>query len=115
MTKPKSTSLSSPPGVSLRLLGLMSRAVYDGGLLTVEIHQRIGQLRSPSQHLMLRQELSPAPGLLDQRFQVLARHIIHDQIIAQPFAEEIGDLGQVGMVQPCQHRSLAQELLTGFF
>ena len=108
LTRPKSTSLISPLGASLILLGLMSRC-STGSLARacIRAHRTAG---APNPTPRLRSKSIAAAGFVHQFFKVLAGNIVHHQIIAAVFGEVVGDFGQIGMIEAGQHAGLLAEL-----
>ena len=98
----------------MRLLGLISRCKM-GGMLAVHVIKRIHQLAGPIEHIPFLQKGAGVPGFKHQGAQIFAGDIIHHQVIANAHREEIGDFGQVGMVEARQNGGLAQELLASLF
>ena len=90
-------------------------AVDDGGVLAVQVFQRIGDLPCPQQDFGGRQELVVATGSNHQRPQVIARNEIHHQVVTFGHAEEVRHFGQIGVVQASQQRGFPVELLAALF
>ena len=94
-------------------VGRLDVAVEYGRVLAVEILQRITQLIGPAKHQLLVEEFPLATALLNQVAQVRPTDEVHHQVLTPTLAEGVGDLGQVGVVQPRQGGGLAAELLLG--
>ncbi len=110
--QPEVHQFNQPTGGQLDV-GRLDVAVEHGRVLVVEVFQRIAQLIGPPEHLSLVEEFSLATLFLHQVAQVWPVYKVHHQVLAPTFAEGVGDLGQVGVVQPRQGEGLAAELLLG--
>ena len=62
----------------------------------MQVFQHIAQLPGPTKHTAFREW---APIAFEQVFQRAAIHILHDQEVARIFGKEVGERGQVGMIQ----------------
>jgi len=93
-------------------VGGLDVTVKDGWILAVEVVQGIAELVGPGSHLFLLQEPALAAGLVHDFFEVAAGHEVHDQIVPPPLREIVGDLGQIGVIEPGQHTRFALELLS---
>ncbi len=76
----------------------------------VQITQRVGKLVGPVEHLIFRQRPPLPDGLIDHLAQIDPRHEIHNQEIAVILRKEIGDFGQIRVIQPGEDTGLALEL-----
>ena len=79
-------------------------------VLVVQILQRVQKLRSPQQHLRLRQALLLAQHPGQNLLQIPALDKIHHQIFARILGKIIRHLGQIGMIEPGQDAGLLVKL-----
>ena len=79
----------------------------------MQICQGVANLTRPVQDLLLWYEALIAAGIEHDGAQILAGHIVHYQIVARPAGEEVGNFGEVGVIEARQNGSLPQKLLPG--
>jgi len=80
------------------------------GLLAVQVVQDRRDLGPPLGHLALGQRTAD-PG--QHASQVLALHVLHDQVVATVELEVVGHRGQAGVFEPGQQSGLALEVSQG--
>src|SRR3990170_8776169 len=105
--------LDQSGGRALDIAGL-DVAMNDGRVLMMHVVEGVKQLQRPAHDHLDIQELLGAARLVHERLQVLARHEIHDQVVAAGLAEVVRHFGQVGVVEASQDRGFAVELLATF-
>ena len=84
----------------------------DWRVLAMEVFQGIAELVGPGSHLFLLQESALPTGLVHDLLEIAAGHEVHDQIVPTSLREIVGDLGQIGVVEPGQYTRFAVELLS---
>ena len=84
--------------------------ITDRRLLRVHVFERVAQLTRPAQHFHFGQESIAAARFIHQFFQVLAKNIVHHQVIATILGEVIRDFGKVGVIQAGEHAGFLAKL-----
>jgi hypothetical protein len=83
-----------------------------GGIAAVEIRQGIAQLVDPLDDLVLVEEYPLLALLLHRLAEICSLDEVHHQVFPIAFVEGIGDLGQVGVIQPGQGGCFSVKLPT---
>ena len=82
------------PAVGRQLdIGRFDVAMQDRGILVVKITDRIHNLLGPIVDYFHFQMAPLNSAIINQFLQILARNVIHDQVIASPFRKEVRYFG----------------------
>ena len=92
-------------------VGGLDVAVQHLRILRVQIGERVAQLIDPADDGVLFEKRISPPRIFDELAQILPGHEVHHQIFAAVLLEEVGDFGQVGVIEPRQNAGFAVELL----